>query len=62
MRLIITGPLRQAEPCERLAAVDVYWPAFDATGTQKSSERSHYILWLGEDEQPRVRVALTRTR
>ena len=46
---------------EKLAAVDVRWPAFDASGQEKSSERSHYILRLGTDDQAYVRVALTRT-
>ena len=46
---------------ERLAAVDVRWPAFDASGREKSSERSHYILRLGTDGQAHIRVALTRT-
>ena len=46
---------------ERLAAVDVRWPAFDASGQEKSSERSHYILQIGKDGQVRIRVALTRT-
>jgi hypothetical protein len=39
----------------------VRWPAFDAAGTERASERSHYILRLGYDGQPRIRVALTRT-
>ena len=47
---------------EMLAAVDVRWPAFDASGQEKSSERSHYILRLGTDGQAYVRVALTRTK
>jgi len=47
---------------EMLAAVDVRWPAFDASGQEKSSERSHYILRLGTDGQVYVRVALTRTK
>jgi hypothetical protein len=46
---------------EMLAAVDVRWPAFDASGQEKSSERSHYILQIGKDGQVRIRVALTRT-
>jgi hypothetical protein len=46
---------------EKLAAVDVRWPAFDASGQEKSSERSHYLLRLGTNEQPNIRVALTRT-
>ena len=47
---------------EMLAVVDVRWPAFDASGQEKSSERSHYILRLGTDGQAYVRVALTRTK
>jgi hypothetical protein len=44
---------------ERLAAVDVRWPAFDKAGVERASERSHYILQLGKDGQPRIRVAMT---
>jgi hypothetical protein len=46
---------------EKLTAVDVRWPAFDASGQEKSSERSHYILQIGKDGKVRIRVALTRT-
>lgn len=46
---------------EKLASVDVRWPAFDGSGQEKSSERSHYILQIGQDGQVRIRVALTRT-
>ena len=46
---------------EKLASVDVRWPAFDGSGQEKSSERSHYILQIGKDGQVRIRVALTRT-
>jgi hypothetical protein len=46
---------------DTLASVDVGWPAYDSTGTEKSSERSHYIIQLGGDGQLRIRVALTRT-
>jgi hypothetical protein len=45
---------------ERLAAVDVRWLAFDERGREGSSERSHYVLRLGDDGEPRIRVALTR--
>ena len=45
---------------ERLASVDVRWPAFDEAGMEKTSERSHYILRRGDDGQLRIRVALTR--
>ncbi len=47
---------------EKLAAVDVRWPSLDASGKEKASERSHYIMQLSKDGQPRIRVALTRTR
>jgi hypothetical protein len=47
---------------EKLAAVDVRWPSFDASGKEKSSERSHYIVQLAEDGQVYIRVALARTR
>jgi hypothetical protein len=62
--LMATKPeLERIEPLsEKLTSVDVRWPTFDATGTEKASERSHYILHLGEDGQQRIRVALTRTR
>jgi hypothetical protein len=46
---------------EKLASVDVRWPSLDATGNEKASERSHYILQFG-DNGPRIRVALTRTK
>jgi hypothetical protein len=46
---------------EKLASVDVRWPAFDAAGRERSSERSHYIVQLGKDKQAHIRVALTRT-
>lgn len=45
---------------ERLAAVDVRWPSYDAEGNEHMSELSHYILELGRDDQFRIRVALTR--
>ena len=46
---------------DTLASVDVRWPSYDSSGTEKSSERSHYILQLGGDGQMHIRVALTRT-
>lgn len=47
---------------EKLASVDVRWPSFDASGKEKSSERSHYIVQLAEDGQVYIRVALARTK
>ncbi len=46
---------------EKIASADVRWPAFDATGKEASMERSFYLLHLGDDGKPRVRVAFTRT-
>src|SRR5262245_922900 len=46
---------------EALCAVDVRWPAFDAAGVEKSSERSHYIIKVAADQEPRICVALSRT-
>jgi hypothetical protein len=46
---------------DRLSAVDVRWPAFDSAGREQAAERSHYLLQRGDDGQPRIRVALTRT-
>jgi glutathione S-transferase len=46
---------------ERMAAVDVRWPSFDASGAEQASERSHYIVYLGDDGEMRLRVTLTRT-
>ena len=46
---------------ERMAAVDVRWPSFDASGAEQASERSHYIVHLGDDGEMRLRVTLTRT-
>ena len=47
---------------EKLAAVDVRWPSFDADGNEKLSERSHYLVQFGADGKARVRVGLTRTK
>ena len=46
---------------ERLAAVDVRWPSFDAFGREQASERSHYIVQQGKDDRVRIRVALARS-
>ncbi len=46
---------------DRLTTVDVRWPAFDETGTERSSEHSHYILRRGDDGHYRIQVALTIT-
>lgn len=55
--------IERVEPLsEKLASVDVRWPAFDPAGQEKSSEHSHYLLQLRQDGQVCIRVALTRTR
>lgn len=43
---------------QRVAAVDVVWSAQNAAGETVSTERAHYIVRLGEDGVPRVRVAV----
>jgi hypothetical protein len=47
---------------EKLASVDVRWPSYDASGNERASERSHYLLHVGNDGKLYIRVALTRTR
>jgi hypothetical protein len=61
--LVATKPkLERAENLgEKLASVDVWWSTLDAAGVERASERSHYILRLGDDGAPRIRVALTRS-
>jgi hypothetical protein len=45
---------------DRLVAVDVRWPDLDEAGVEQSSERTHYILWLGEDGQLYIKVGIPR--
>jgi hypothetical protein len=60
--LVSTRPKleRAARLSDHVAAVDVRWPAFDARGVERMSERSHYLVQIGDDGQPRIRVALSR--
>jgi hypothetical protein len=44
---------------ERLTLVEVWWPSFDQAGIQRYSERSYYILRLGNDGQHRIQAAVT---
>lgn len=44
---------------ERLTLVTVRWPSFDHAGVERSSDRSHYILRLGNDGQHRIQVGVT---
>ncbi len=46
---------------DRLAAVEVRWPSFDEAGVERSSERTHYILWLREGGQLYIKVGIPRT-
>jgi hypothetical protein len=42
---------------ERLASVDVRWSALDEAGEEKAHEHSRYVTLLGDDGEPRIRVA-----
>jgi hypothetical protein len=44
---------------DRLISVDVRWPAFDASGAERASERSRYILRLDDAGEAQIQVALT---
>ena len=46
---------------EKVASVDVSWPAFAADGTERWTERSHYLLQVDQEGRQRIRVALSRT-
>ena len=60
-RLMATRPEleRAVALTERLTLVTVRWPSFDHAGIERPSERSHYILRLGNDGRHRIQVALT---
>jgi hypothetical protein len=49
------------ELTDRIAAVNVRWPGFDKDGNEVHTETSHYIIQTAGNE-PRIRVALTRTK
>jgi hypothetical protein len=61
--LVATQPaLEQVEALsEKLTSVHVRWSTLDRAGVEKASERSSYILRLGDDGEPRIQVALTRS-
>jgi hypothetical protein len=42
----------------RISSVDVRWPGYDATGAERSSERSRYVIRLDDEGRPRIRVAI----
>jgi hypothetical protein len=42
----------------RISSVDVRWPGYDATGAERSSERSRYLIRLDDRGRPRIRVAI----
>ena len=46
---------------DRLVSVDVRWPAFDAAGAERASERSRYVLRLGAEDNLEIQVAVTLT-
>lgn len=50
------------EMTDTIAAVNVSWPGFDKDGKQTEyTETSHYILQM-DNGNPRIRVAMTRTK
>jgi hypothetical protein len=52
--------IEQAEALtEGLTSVDVRWHSLDEAGVERASERSHYVLRLGEDGRQRIQVAIT---
>ncbi len=44
-----------------ILAIDVRWPSFDDQGKAMAVEMSHYLLRIGDDDKPRIQVALTRS-
>jgi hypothetical protein len=61
--LVETRPeIDRVEPLsDRLVSVDVRWPAFDAAGAERASERSRYVVRLDADGGPQIQVAVTLT-
>jgi hypothetical protein len=59
--LVATRPtlLRLETLSQRVAAADVRWSALDASGQEKASEQSRYLLRLGDDGKWHIRVAIT---
>jgi hypothetical protein len=53
---------RTEELTARIVTADVRWPSFDEAGVERSSERTHYVLWLGDDGQLYIKVGIPRTR
>jgi ketosteroid isomerase-like protein len=44
---------------DRLVTVVARWPAFDEDGVERASERSSYVLRVGDDGALRIHVAIT---
>jgi ketosteroid isomerase-like protein len=61
--LVVTRPddVRVEALGQQLVSVDVRWSALDASGAEKGSERSRYVLSIAEDGLPRIRVAISMT-
>ncbi|HEU5102182.1 MAG TPA: hypothetical protein VFU22_24335 [Roseiflexaceae bacterium] len=61
--LVATRPaLERAEALsEKLSSAHIRWSTLDKAGAEKASERSSYILRLGDDGELRIQVALTRS-
>jgi hypothetical protein len=46
---------------DRIVAVDVRWRGFDPAGVAVSDEVSHYVMRFGDDDVPRIHVAMSRS-
>lgn len=46
---------------QRLISTDVRWSTLNAAGLEVASETSRYLLILGDDGLPRIRVAISIT-
>jgi hypothetical protein len=45
---------------ERILLINVRWPGLDVGGKQVAEEETLYTLMLGDDGQPKIRVAIVR--
>ena len=53
--------LEHFEPIsDRLVSLDVRWSTIDGSGTEDAAERCRYIVRVGDDGVPRIRVALIK--
>ena len=53
--------LEHLEPIsDRLVSLDVRWSTVDGSGAEDAAERCRYIVRVGDDGVPRIRVALIK--